>query len=401
MVRMEKLASLIEPRIGTATSLIYKEALKHLAQKQLYCRVDFEMDHQAAAGHEEDDDLVETTASVTVNEIASTFELPAGVSASIGIVPSHQISRRPHVPPSRARKKSAVFAEDEMEIGGDASSDEDENDANLDEKPDVAELNGQASDENDDKMNLDSPNGINGGKAKSNDDQPRDDGKSLNNGHDPANSTLSKKVIRDHLLLLMEDPGRLIQRRGGERIGFERWKIRFDDACNLLRMATLERIIKDRYGLAGLRIMSLLVEKGKLEEKHLSAFILVNQKSMRVLLAEMLANGHLELQEVPRDAVRAPGKTMFFWYFDPRRCTTKVLEEVYKAMARCMQRVKIEKEKYQSVIEKSQRSDVLGNEETMLTGKERKALSRWQETEEALRGQIDRLDDVVFCLRDF
>ena len=70
-------------------------------------------------------------------------------------------------------------------------------------------------------------------------------------------------------------------------------------------------------------------------------------------------------------------------------------------MARCLQRVKVEREAVQTVIEKAERTDVVGKEEEYLGVGERVALEEWREREERLLGEVGRLDDLVAVLRDF
>ena len=168
-----------------------------------------------------------------------------------------------------------------------------------------------------------------------------------------------------------------------------------------LRLIELESIITTRYGVEALRIIRILQEKGKLDEKAIATFALMNQKTMRSILTTMHEGGHLELQEVPRDNQRQPSRTIFLWFFDPERCRQKVLEETYKTMARCMQRAKAEREAVQSVIDKASRTDVVGKEDELLGLDERTALGAWREKEERLLGEIGRLDDLVAVLRDF
>jgi len=68
-----------------------------------------------------------------------------------------------------------------------------------------------------------------------------------------------------------------------------------------------------------------------------------------------------------------------------------------------MRRVQVEAGKggLRAVVEKAERSDVVGNEERLLSGAEKEALGRWREVERRVWGQVARLDELVACLRDF
>ena len=122
---------------------------------------------------------------------------------------------------------------------------------------------------------------------------------------------------------------------------------------------------------------------------------------MRSILNRMHGAGHVELQEIPRDTQRQPSRTMFLWYFDVERCRRKLLEETYKTMARCLQRVKSERGLLHNLMEKAARSDVKGREAEFLKIEEQATLEKWRSMEERLLGEIGRLDDVVAVLRDF
>ncbi|MCJ1307299.1 RNA polymerase III subunit C82 [Agyrium rufum] len=210
-----------------------------------------------------------------------------------------------------------------------------------------------------------------------------------------------ENLVQQNLLLLSEHPYRFLTHHSGTASVPETWTIKYHPLVSRLRLIELENIVLNRYGAPGLRIIRILLEKGKLDEKALGAMSLLNQKILRSILTTMNEAGHLELQEIPRDNNRQPSRTMFLWFFDPERCRLKVLEETYQAMARCLQRRRVEKEKVQVVVDKSLRTDVVGREDELLSRDEREVLGRWRAMEEILLGEVARLDDLVAVLRDF
>jgi DNA-directed RNA polymerase III subunit RPC3 len=115
----------------------------------------------------------------------------------------------------------------------------------------------------------------------------------------------------------------------------------------------------------------------------------------------MQAGGFVDLQEVPKDAQRQPSKTIFLWYFDPDRVCSSVLEDTYKAMSRTLQRIKFERNLRRDFLDKTERSDVKGNEERWLSEGELEQLQRWRDMEAILLGVVSRLDDMVAVFRDF
>lgn len=215
--------------------------------------------------------------------------------------------------------------------------------------------------------------------------------------------------IRQHLMLLAEQSNRFlihIPRTGKDP---ERWAIPYPELSKLLFQNAVLSITTSRFGPLGGRLLRILCTRGenktanpKLDEKMLVLLSLIPQKKMRTILHNMHRAGHIELQEVPKDSnQRRPGSTMFFWFFDPERCRARMLEESYKTMGNLVRRVRVERERVRGVVEKGERTDVVGREEEFLGEGELKALREWREREERIWGEVGRLDTLVAVLRDF
>lgn len=215
-----------------------------------------------------------------------------------------------------------------------------------------------------------------------------------------SNHGTSMSSIKQHLHLLAEDEHEFVRLNEKDN-GLVEWSVDFHGLSGQLRQYELERTITARFGTVATRMIRIFLDKGKLDEKQISNLALIHQKQMRAALTVMHEAGHLELQEVPRDNNRQPSRTMFLWYFDPERCRQLVVEQTYKAMARCLQRAKVERLAIQTLIDKAERTDVVGNEDQYLSVEERVVLSRWREKEEKLLGEVARLDDLVGVLRDY
>ena len=289
-------------------------------------------------------------------------------------------------PKNRRRKR--IKSED-SEAGQNAASDEEE-DAMDTEASGDAGANGDAYS----SMNSD-PNYRSEVGVQKIDSIPTEQKSSLND------SNMVYNLVQQHLLLLAEHPFQFATHHRRRHNRPESWDVDFSHVVDRIRLVELEQIIVSRYEREGLRIVRILQEKGKLDEKSIGSFALMPQKQMRSLLTRMHEAGHLELQEVPRDLQRLPSRTIFMWFFDADRCCRKVLEETYKTMARCLKRIKAEKETIQGVIDKAARTDVVGKEEEFLSVDERTALEAWREKEERLLGEVGRLDELVCVLRDF
>ncbi|KAL9047415.1 MAG: hypothetical protein Q9214_000006 [Letrouitia sp. 1 TL-2023] len=210
-------------------------------------------------------------------------------------------------------------------------------------------------------------------------------------------------ALRQHLLLLAEHPHHFVHHVPQTDKALEKWAVSFRLLSKELLQKSLFQAISSRFGPLAGRLTRILYTRDnkKFDEKELVLLSLTPQKTTRKILQTMHRAGYLELQEVPKDNQRKPSTTMFLWYFDPERCRSRVIEETYQAMARCLQRAAVEKEGFKLTIQKASRTDVVGKEDKLLGEGEREALRQWREKEDRIWGQISRMDELVAALRDF
>lgn len=207
-----------------------------------------------------------------------------------------------------------------------------------------------------------------------------------------------KPETRSHLEILCQEPYKFLSHASDYP---DKYVVEYSNLVIHLRNAEIFSIIASRFEKYAVRIIRVLLDKGRLDEKYLQEIVLVSAKELRQTLAKLQHAGFLELQEVPREAQRQPSRTMYLWFFDPDGVRDTLIEDTYKCMARCMQRIKVERGKVKPTIEKSERSDVRGQEEKLLAKAELAVLRAWQKREEWLLGEIGRLDELIFVLRDF
>ncbi|KAJ5833188.1 RNA polymerase III Rpc82 C -terminal [Penicillium riverlandense] len=205
--------------------------------------------------------------------------------------------------------------------------------------------------------------------------------------------------IDQHLRLLAQPPYNLTSL--AQIGGLSTWRIEFRHLARKLRHLELETLIESRFGDVALRVVRVLHAKGKLDEKRLQEITMLPFKDLRQTLAGMQSGGFVDLQEVPRDAQRQPSKTIYLWYYDPDRICGSVLEDTYKAMSRTLQRLNFEREREKDFLEKTERSDVKGNEERYLSAAELEYLERWRAREAKYLSELARLDDMVAVFRDY
>jgi DNA-directed RNA polymerase III subunit RPC3 len=228
-------------------------------------------------------------------------------------------------------------------------------------------------------------NGVNGDRH----DEPEEVSRGTNRIYD----------IEQHLSLLAQPPYNLSSRRNKDPIST--WTVEYRHLARHLRHLELERMVGTRYGITALKLIRILLTKGKLDEKRLQEISLLSTKDLRQILAGLQASGFVDLQEVPRDAQRQPSRTVYLWFYDPDRVCRNILQDTYKAMSRCLQRIHFERSRLRDFLDKTERIDVKGNEEKYLTETELKTLQQWRDKEALLLGEVSRLDDLVAVLRDY
>lgn len=222
-------------------------------------------------------------------------------------------------------------------------------------------------------------------------------------------------LVEQHLKLLQEHDKEFC--RNANAAGSSEWSVAFVRLTEALINAEIDTTIDRRYGKPALRIARMLREEGKLEEKFVAQKVLRHVKDIRGVLAQMQAGGFLEAQEVPKDQYRQPTRSLYLWYFDEKKVQHLILQQSYQAMARCMQRMDVEKERFQQILDKRERlragnadapqsfivgkTGMLEEEGAPLSKVEKEQLAAWREIQEKLLTQAARIDDVVATMRDF
>ena len=390
--------NLAEASIGTVTSQIYAAALRMLEdQLELKRRSLFSDDVNAVEDGPLPRELpqfstadlnTEITFSTDSNLKGVCFPGPTDIADSLGHADDKDLDLTAYDHRKKRRKKTAKPDTDDdsdhVKVDGFASPDEDESTDN----------NGDGNVSNVESDSEDQMASEDYHPTKAN---PRKRRRS--HSSTPPKQALSP--LTQHLLLLAHHPYKFLHHLPATLSSDESWSIDTHALSKHLLINSLTRTVTARFGPLAARLVRILLQKGKLDEKTLTTLSLMNQKTMRRLLSELNGDGFIELQEVPKDTQRAPMKTMFFWFFDEERCRKRVLDMTYKTMCRLLQRISVERAKVKDTVEKSERVDVQGHEDEFLGEGEKEALAGWRVKEERLLGELGRLDDLVAVLRDF
>ncbi|KAI1452888.1 RNA polymerase III subunit RPC82-domain-containing protein [Annulohypoxylon moriforme] len=365
-LRNLKLERYVEDLVGDTTAKVYATLLAVLGKKVSRCQVDRSIEI-------EDDNDATTEPRVTTQEVfehlSPSIDLSTGIGklhgeGTIDIKYAEKLRRYP--PQLKGSTLKEELEEDEEIIGSD---DED------------YDHSGEAADH----FGLHGQNGTNGVEVQ------EDDGV-------PVGSRRLHEM-RQHLLILAESSQGFVRHCGGNDFG--EWTVDFEPLIQHLKFLELDTIIENRFGRQGLRLTRILREKGKIDDKTLPGLALMKKPDVHVKMAEMEMAGFLDVQEVPRDNNRAAARTIFFWFFDLDRTLQRILDNTYKSMVRCFQRLEVERQKKKTVLEMAERKDVQGVEEDRLRGDVYNDYMRLLDIEKKLLGQVAKLDDIVSVLRDF
>ncbi|KAL9106916.1 MAG: hypothetical protein Q9227_008102 [Pyrenula ochraceoflavens] len=212
-------------------------------------------------------------------------------------------------------------------------------------------------------------------------------------------SQVSEEDIERQLEILSEAPYRFtIAQQNAEQ---SMWKVPLTSLTGKLQEREIFRLIKARYGEVAVRLVRILMAKGKTDERILQELALLTPKDARKVLAQLQKAGFIDVQEVPRENQRLPNRTYYFWFFDKERCHKLILERVYKSMVRCLRRLERESDKERALLAKAARTNVQGREDEALSKREYQRWNGWRRKKELLLGELSRLDHIVAILRDF
>lgn len=367
-LRNQQLVHVVSEVYGDTTAQVYATLLLLLSKKIPRCRLDPEVDG------DEDEEAFNGDARISTNEVFDKLDPSLDVSSGIGRVSANATDRQTanriqDMPPG----KKVPY--EEAEVVGEASSDEDEG----------GHTNGHSFD--DDEMENDhheTTNGVNGTKSKV-------------KFSDTGPAKLSRKEhFRQHLLMLCESEHNFLR-----HCAMEQWTVDFELLLRSLQVMELDAVIRRSVGLNGLRLVRILRRVGKMDEKTLPTLALMPKSDVQQVMLKMQMLGFADIQEVPRDNNRTPARTLFLYWTDTDRCLERMLDNTYKTMLRCLQRLEVQRRMEASVLDTVKRDDVRGREKEVMHERYYNRFVRVMDIQEKLLVQVMRLDNVVGTLRDF
>ncbi|KAJ7445774.1 RNA polymerase III subunit RPC82-domain-containing protein [Mycena galericulata] len=184
--------------------------------------------------------------------------------------------------------------------------------------------------------------------------------------------------------------------------GASKVQVEFETICKRLRRRVLESVTRERHGVEGVRIVRLLLDTGKMDEKQISKVVMVPPKDVRPLLALMSAESLISTQEVAKSSDRNPSRMFYLWHVDLQKAYSVILGNLYKTLFNIGARRQAEQEEpmLKAVLEKRERSDVSQDEAGLMSRLELDMIKEWEAKQEKLTVLEMRVEESVFILRD-
>ncbi|KAF9192290.1 RNA polymerase III subunit C82 [Haplosporangium sp. Z 767] len=214
----------------------------------------------------------------------------------------------------------------------------------------------------------------------------------INNAKPKINECLDK------YLQILEDDLMQIFKKDSGRAG--RYVINLKMASKIMKKNLIQEVISTRFGAPYVRIMNMLLDKGKLEEKQISKFSMMPVKDVREKLTTLCTFGVLNLQEVPKTNDRTPSRTFYLWEVIMPRAADALIDRLYHTMGNLRQRRFVERAKRAVLLNKCERTDVKADD-SLLNSAEKKELETLNGMLEMLEVQELRVAEMVVTLRDF
>jgi len=215
----------------------------------------------------------------------------------------------------------------------------------------------------------------------------------------PSNTT----CIKDYLGILSCADNPTPSGRAGAFVSFGSSKVQveFETISRRLRRRVLESVTRERHGTEGVRIIRLLLNTGKMDEKQIAKVVMLASKDVRPLLANLAAESLISTQEIARSADRNPARTIYLWYVDLHKAYSVILGTLYTTLYNIGMRREAEKEEpmLKAVLEKTERSDVM-QDEGLLSRLDQEVIKEWEQKQEKLTALEMRVEESVFILRD-
>ncbi|KAG5438192.1 hypothetical protein PCANB_003043 [Pneumocystis canis] len=207
------------------------------------------------------------------------------------------------------------------------------------------------------------------------------------------------KHIIQHLETLSKDSYPFLLKVETKHFG--KWRIDYKKMSHLLQELQYEKVIEHKFGYIATRLLRIIREKGKVDEKQLASIAFLKQQSIRPILMGLTEVGALDIQEISRRSERQSSSVFFLWFHKFNRAKSILIDSIYQEISHCHRHLKNELKQRQKLLIKIERTDVQKNEKELLPLNEQQELKYIRTMEEKILIQISHLDRIIMVLRDY
>ncbi|KAI9630166.1 hypothetical protein KEM48_012196 [Puccinia striiformis f. sp. tritici PST-130] len=181
--------------------------------------------------------------------------------------------------------------------------------------------------------------------------------------------------------------------------GMREFKIEYARFSLELRKTLVARIIREKFGIEAARVVRILMHKGRLDEKHLAKFAMMTLKDSRELCLKLSAGKVIELQKYRKQMIDNLVEHSTYFYRFPKlilNLTIMIRKSQTNLIIRIDQELKLKK----TLISKINRSDVIHDQDGLLTVWERADIKKLNTLIQVLEVAKLRLERDLFILND-
>lgn len=162
------------------------------------------------------------------------------------------------------------------------------------------------------------------------------------------------------------------------------------------RLLETDAVIRQRFGVHGLRLFRLLYLHRQLEQKQIAEQAMLPPKDAKELLYRLYRAGFVSLQDVPRTTDHAPSRTLYTWRVEIDAAADKLASELYKAALNVCLRLDFEYQRQKDILELVNKGMAQAVQRTHGA-----QLQKFQQTLIHLDSALLRLDSQIAVFNDF
>ncbi|KAJ2881381.1 RNA polymerase III subunit C82 [Coemansia aciculifera] len=181
--------------------------------------------------------------------------------------------------------------------------------------------------------------------------------------------------------------------------GTGQYRVNFERAAITLRDRCVDALVHEKFGSVHARLLRVLRDKQKLDEKVVAQATMLPIDSCRTRLHDLALAGMIDTVEIPRSADRNPSRMFYLWYVNADKQMRSAMRFVYQGMSNIIERNTKEVSARALLIAKTKREDVI-LDPGLLTDGERKELQNLARIKQRLTVANVRLDSMLLVIYD-